>query len=298
MVGSRSAGDPAGRPRACSLQRWHDLLWPQTLAAAQRAGTGWRCARPIGDWNGRAEADYAGLPPGARLPPAGAPALPAAVRTPPLLAKDPELESGRPCRSWRARCGPPCSSGQRICCRRISPTGMPGCGLPPGCDRQPRTAQPQASGRNLGELNTMAIRHPLSGALPGLGWLLDMPAQALDGDQYMPRVQGPRFGASERMVVSPGHEELGYFHMPAARAAIRCRPFMALAIPTGPRASQRRSCRAPRCTGSPCGLLTDAVKRGATEDAEEARRMTNRLPAPDSSGLFASTQCNQVRTLR
>ncbi|GMU44184.1 MAG: penicillin acylase family protein [Xanthomonadales bacterium] len=78
---------------------------------------------------------------------------------------------------------------------------------------------------NWGELNTSAIRHPLSGALPGLGWLLDMPAQALDGDQYMPRVQGPRFGASERMVVSPGHEDAGIFHMPGGQSGHPLSPF-------------------------------------------------------------------------
>ena len=51
------------------------------------------------------------------------------------------------------------------------------------------------------------------------------PAQALDGDQYMPRVQGPRFGASERMVVSPGHEELGYFHMPGGQSGHPLSPY-------------------------------------------------------------------------
>ncbi|HWS25644.1 MAG TPA: penicillin acylase family protein, partial [Xanthomonadales bacterium] len=76
-----------------------------------------------------------------------------------------------------------------------------------------------------GKLNTTAIRHPLSSAIPFAGWLLDMPAQALDGDQYLPRVQGPKFGASERMVVAPGHEELGYFHMPGGQSGHPLSPF-------------------------------------------------------------------------
>ena len=77
-----------------------------------------------------------------------------------------------------------------------------------------------------GALNTTTINHPLSGALPkwAADWL-NMPAQALDGDQYMPRVQGPRFGASERMVVAPGHEEKGIFHMPGGQSGHPLSPF-------------------------------------------------------------------------
>jgi penicillin amidase len=76
-----------------------------------------------------------------------------------------------------------------------------------------------------GALNTTAIRHPLSGAIPVLGRLLDMPAEALDGDQYMPRVQGPSFGASQRMVVSPGREATGTFHMPGGQSGHPLSPF-------------------------------------------------------------------------
>ena len=34
----------------------------------------------------------------------------------------------------------------------------------------------------------------------------------------MPRVQSPGWGASERLAVSPGREEDGYFHMPAGQS--------------------------------------------------------------------------------
>jgi penicillin amidase len=51
-------------------------------------------------------------------------------------------------------------------------------------------------------------------------WLdLDMPAVPLPGDSHnMPRVQSSTFGASQRMAVSPGREEQGYFHMPAGQS--------------------------------------------------------------------------------
>lgn len=72
--------------------------------------------------------------------------------------------------------------------------------------------------RTWGEANTARIRHPLAGAMPG--WLagrLSMPATALPGDAHVPRVQGPSFGASQRMVVAPGREEEGLMHMPGGQ---------------------------------------------------------------------------------
>ncbi len=41
----------------------------------------------------------------------------------------------------------------------------------------------------------------------------------------MPRIQGPDFGASERMVVSPGLEERGIFHMPGGQSGHPLSPF-------------------------------------------------------------------------
>jgi penicillin amidase len=79
--------------------------------------------------------------------------------------------------------------------------------------------------RSWGERNTVALRHPLSGALPGLASLLDIEGRALPGDSGMPRVQGPTFGASERMVVSPGREEGGLFHMPGGQSGHPLSPF-------------------------------------------------------------------------
>jgi penicillin G amidase len=69
-----------------------------------------------------------------------------------------------------------------------------------------------------GERNTVTIRHPLSRALPFLARWLDLPPHQLPGDRDMPRVQGLTFGASERLVVSPGHENQGLFEMPAGES--------------------------------------------------------------------------------
>ncbi|MEM7584690.1 MAG: penicillin acylase family protein, partial [Acidobacteriota bacterium] len=71
--------------------------------------------------------------------------------------------------------------------------------------------------RSWGERNTLTIRHPLAG-LPLIGRLLRMPAQQVPGDNYMPRVQHPAAGASERLVVAPGYEAEGTFQMPAGQS--------------------------------------------------------------------------------
>ncbi len=60
-----------------------------------------------------------------------------------------------------------------------------------------------------------------------------MPSRELPGDINMPRVQAASFGASERFVVEPGHEEFGFFHMPADKATTRSAPSMARAIGLG-----------------------------------------------------------------
>jgi penicillin amidase len=41
----------------------------------------------------------------------------------------------------------------------------------------------------------------------------------------MPRVQGPAFGASQRMVVAPGHEADGLVHMPGGQSGHPLSPF-------------------------------------------------------------------------
>ncbi|WNH49956.1 penicillin acylase family protein [Stenotrophomonas aracearum] len=80
--------------------------------------------------------------------------------------------------------------------------------------------------RTWGERNTADICHPISRALPGFArpWLC-MPADPLPGDSNLPRVQGPNFGASQRMVVSPGHEADGIIHMPGGQSGHPLSPF-------------------------------------------------------------------------
>ncbi len=69
-----------------------------------------------------------------------------------------------------------------------------------------------------GRYNTLQARHALSRALPALGRWLDMAPVQLPGGGYMPRVQSPTWGASERMAVAPGREEDAYFHMPCGQS--------------------------------------------------------------------------------
>jgi penicillin amidase len=76
-----------------------------------------------------------------------------------------------------------------------------------------------------GVRNNLAMRHPLSRAVPVLARWLDMPGAQLPGDSNMPRVQSPGFGASERMAVSPGHERDGYFHMPGGQSGHPLSPY-------------------------------------------------------------------------
>jgi hypothetical protein len=45
-----------------------------------------------------------------------------------------------------------------------------------------------------------------------------MPPRQLPGDDDMPRVQAPDFGATLRLVVSPGREEEGFFQMPGGES--------------------------------------------------------------------------------
>ena len=73
--------------------------------------------------------------------------------------------------------------------------------------------------RSWGERNRSQINHPLSAALPHwLGRLIDMPEQPLPGDNNMPRVAAPDFGASERLDVAPGHEAQGILEMPGGQS--------------------------------------------------------------------------------
>ncbi|MEO7066555.1 MAG: penicillin acylase family protein [Rhodanobacter sp.] len=73
--------------------------------------------------------------------------------------------------------------------------------------------------RQWGEHNRSAIDHPLAAVLPGwLAYFIDMPSRPQPGDNNMPRVAGPAFGASERLNVAPGHEASGILEMPGGQS--------------------------------------------------------------------------------
>ncbi|WP_020652655.1 penicillin acylase family protein [Massilia niastensis] len=76
-----------------------------------------------------------------------------------------------------------------------------------------------------GERNRANIAHPISMAAPALRVLLAAPEDRLAGDAHMPRVAGPKFGQSERLVVSPGREEEGLFNMPGGQSGHPLSPF-------------------------------------------------------------------------
>ncbi len=76
-----------------------------------------------------------------------------------------------------------------------------------------------------GAQNQVALRHPLSGAVPWLSRLIDLPVVAQPGDQDMPRVQMGSFGASERFAVEPGREAEGYLQLPGGQSGHPLSPF-------------------------------------------------------------------------
>jgi len=76
-----------------------------------------------------------------------------------------------------------------------------------------------------GQRNTSRIAHPFVQLLPVLRLWLAAPADAFAGDEHMPRVAGPAFGASQRMVVAPGQEAKGIFNMPGGQSGHPLSPY-------------------------------------------------------------------------
>ena len=81
--------------------------------------------------------------------------------------------------------------------------------------------------RKWSEFNGTLYRHPLSPALPFVSRWLDMPARPVPGDLYTIQVHSGSLGASERMVVSPGHEADGIMHMPTGQSGHPLSPYYA-----------------------------------------------------------------------
>lgn len=69
-----------------------------------------------------------------------------------------------------------------------------------------------------GTMNRVEMVHPLADAIPGLGYVLNMPNEAMPGCSQCVRVISGSLTASQRMVVSPAHHEDGIFHMPGGQS--------------------------------------------------------------------------------
>ncbi len=91
---------------------------------------------------------------------------------------------------------------------------------------QQMQAQGKLAERTWGEQNRVAISHPLARAVPMLDWFLGMDKDPQHGDGgTIVRASGPAFGASQRLVVRPGLEEQGLFHMPGGQSGHPLSPF-------------------------------------------------------------------------
>jgi penicillin amidase len=204
--------------RALFLTRWHDLLLqvltPQAVAADARRG---ELRRAVERWGGRATVDSAGY----RMVRNFRSAVAQDVFAPllaPCLAVDPDFDyEGTVNQSegplWQLVTGKPA--------HLLDPKHK-------SWDEQLLAAADEVialyknrgplAERTWGERNTAAIDHPLSDALPFIGHRLSMPPRPLPGDDDMPRVQERDYGASLRLVVSPGREEEGFFQMPGGES--------------------------------------------------------------------------------
>jgi penicillin amidase len=74
-------------------------------------------------------------------------------------------------------------------------------------------------GLTWGKINQVHIRHPFSKSMPFLSPLLDMAERENSGCAgFCVRIAGNGHGATERMVISPGHPGQGILHMPGGQS--------------------------------------------------------------------------------
>ncbi len=69
-----------------------------------------------------------------------------------------------------------------------------------------------------GDVSRVEVHHPLADGIPVLGPLLNMPDVPLPGCFYCIRSAQGAHGATERMVVAPGHESEALLHMPGGQS--------------------------------------------------------------------------------
>lgn len=212
--------------RALFLQRWQTLLLRQLTLEAMTADPRLvEVRRAVKGWGARADAGSVGY----RLVRAWRLAVTARALAP-LLAAPRRLDPGlTPARLHQAE-----GLVWRLVIERPAHLLAPSEGswdrlllaaLEDVLDALPERGRRDLAERTWGEQNTAGIRHPLSGAVPGLARLLDLPPDRLSGDANMPRVQGPAFGASERLVVSPGREAEGILSLPGGQSGHPRSPF-------------------------------------------------------------------------
>ena len=87
--------------------------------------------------------------------------------------------------------------------------------------------QGELKDRVWSEFNVTAYRHPLAASVPFFGRWLNMPERSLPGDLFTVRMHWGSDAASERFVVSPGHEDRGIMHMPTGQSGHPLSPFFA-----------------------------------------------------------------------
>lgn len=86
-------------------------------------------------------------------------------------------------------------------------------------DNLKKSAPEKGLKTSWGEVNKIAIAHPLfHAAPPEIRALLGMPPSPISGHRLAVKVLEPSYGASMRMDVSPGREQDGIMHMPAGQA--------------------------------------------------------------------------------
>jgi len=78
--------------------------------------------------------------------------------------------------------------------------------------------------RTRGAVNRASIRHPAADALGAAARMAEMPKTQLPGHPTSVRVQTPRFGASQRSVVSPGHLDDAIMVTPCGQSGLPTSP--------------------------------------------------------------------------
>ena len=76
-----------------------------------------------------------------------------------------------------------------------------------------------------GNVNALTVKHPFASQLPFIGKHLNMARVEGFGDTYMPAVQAPEFGASQRLFVSPGHLSDAILTLPGGQSGHPLSPY-------------------------------------------------------------------------